>query len=248
LGLRGVPRSERSQRSRGFLFLELAIAAAMTGRARQVLVFENGYGALNPRLSERQVGAHTTKAAHPTSVARMHSAIAAAGLHIPIELPHLSETKADHIAQIPTLARDLIALTVSCDGFPLRKPAAKQCGECSSCVLRQQSLVASGLEAYDRKDYLRSVFRGDEVGRPEALLMSYQAWMCHSLSDEMFASDALMLWPELRPSTVRQPDFGLVDSLRLLRRWGAEWYEMTRINPSLGRRLQWPNTVLTSAA
>jgi hypothetical protein len=51
---------------------------------------------------------------------------------------------------------DLVNLTVSCDSHPLRE-ARKQCGCCTSCLLRRLSLHAGGLGAQDD----RALYRED---------------------------------------------------------------------------------------
>src|SRR5207248_1931665 len=59
---------ERSQRSRGFMFLVLGFATAITAGLRQLRVYENGVGAINLPYLESQVGTHSTRAMHPLTL------------------------------------------------------------------------------------------------------------------------------------------------------------------------------------
>lgn len=70
-------------------------------------------------------------------------------------------TKGKMVAKVARMGhKDLALMSVSCDGFPLRK-RSRQCGTCTSCLLRRASLLVGGLHNEDRKvtgEYLFDVF------------------------------------------------------------------------------------------
>jgi 7-cyano-7-deazaguanine synthase in queuosine biosynthesis len=143
---------ERSQRSRAFLFLSIAIAAAHAGGAATINMCENGIGAMNLPYSDRQLGVDTSRAAHPETLRRMQS-LAVAVLERPIAIrnPLFGFTKAEACRLLPREWLPLVAQTVSCDiGFTDRRSGPQLCGVCSSCLLRRHALHAAGLGNIDR--------------------------------------------------------------------------------------------------
>jgi hypothetical protein len=67
--------------------------------------------------------------------------------------------------------RNAIKHTVSCDGsFSRRVRSKRQCGVCTSCLLRRQSLTAAGLAEYDFvKDYEFDVFKANAFQNTDRL-------------------------------------------------------------------------------
>jgi len=142
--------NERSQRSRGFLFGTLGAVAVAMADGTEVVFYENGIGAINLRYSPAQFGTHSTRATNPVALAHL-SEFLEAYLEQPVHfrLPNLFSTKAEMCSRLATSPlRSSIERTVTCDGFPRRQKAA-QCGYCTSCLLRRQSLWAAGLQAED---------------------------------------------------------------------------------------------------
>jgi hypothetical protein len=78
--------------------------------------------------------------------------------------------------------RDHLDLTFSCDGFPVRAKDKAQCGLCTSCLLRRQSIESAGLSAFDSKGYLHDFTRAG-VSFPEKQLHSLLAmdWQAHRI-------------------------------------------------------------------
>lgn len=225
---------DRWQRSRGFLYEALAVVVADLARVPAILVFENGYGALNPRLGEQQHGAYATKSTHPWVLEQWTAWTRALGYTASTRLPHRWDTKAELVARIPVGLRDGIRETASCDAFPLRRPRQKQCGICGSCVLRRQSLVAAGLVQHDRDDYAADPLGGSDVAR----LMAFQAWQFRSLRPDGALSSGRR-WPELSIGLDDQPSLEAEMNLALLRRYGAEWAAIAEADPVRGAELRW---------
>lgn len=233
---------EKSQRSRSLLFMALGTAVRAMSGTGHVAVFENGVGAYNPRLDDQQVGSQANRGTHPQVIAAYERVLDAAGIPVRIVLPHRFETKAESMAAMPAAAHPLIALTASCDAYPLRRSDAKQCGRCGSCILRRQSLVAAGLDHLDRTDYaILPLARPVSVGDIERL-MARQAWQFETALDVGDWDEAIARWPSLRldGDMLDQEREAVID---LFRRYGREWADIVARRPALGRSLGWPATV-----
>ena len=152
--LRGQ-KEEKGQRTRGLVFLTLGVAAAMQAEADTLWVYENGIGALNLPLNEIQLGVDNYRGVHPRSL-MMAECLFELALEQPIRIrnPFLFHTKAEMCKALkPAGLASAVQLTVSCDSFPLRLPGKpSQCGHCTSCVLRRQSLFVAGYKEYDPSD------------------------------------------------------------------------------------------------
>jgi len=121
--LRATDVAEPTQRARGFVFLALAAAVAEQAGCATIALCENGIGALSLPYNRTQVGAHTTRAAHPLALDRMGRFLGAAlGRPIRIRNPYLFETKGQMCARLAGLGiADLAARSVSCDTFASRR-------------------------------------------------------------------------------------------------------------------------------
>ena len=145
-------KEEKGQRTRGLVFLALGAAAALQAKADTLWVNENGVGALNLPLNESQLGVDNYRGVHPRSL-MMAEDLFELALEQPLRIrnPFLFHTKAEMCKALePAGLAPAVQHTVSCDSYPLRlhgKPS--QCGYCTSCVLRRQSLLAAGYEEYD---------------------------------------------------------------------------------------------------
>lgn len=165
-GLSGASKSgqERSQRSRAFLFLSIAVAAAHAGGAETINMCENGIGAMNLPVSERQIGIDTSRAAHPVTLHRMRAlSETVLGRSVRIRNPLFAATKAQACRALPVEWLPLVPKTVSCDiGFTDRRPGPQLCGTCSSCLLRRHALHAAGMRDVDRGEpYRVDIFSPD---------------------------------------------------------------------------------------
>ena len=132
-------------RARGVVYALAGAAAALVHGERALAVYENGVGALNLPYTRAEVGLDHSRSVHPLSL-RLASGFVSAVLGDPFRIhnPFLFDTKAAMLAGLTADGlHGLIALTSSCDSPHRREPV--QCGYCSSCVLRRQSIAAAGL-------------------------------------------------------------------------------------------------------
>lgn len=156
---------ERTQRTRGFAFTAVGAVAAVVAGAGSLRLYENGVGAINLPYIDSQLGAQSTRAMHPMAILLIEELIrVACGNQLPLELPNLYRTKGDICASLAhSTFGDLATATVSCDSYPLRLPGAKQCGFCTSCLLRRQALLAGGIRddlgAQDLLGYRFNIYR-----------------------------------------------------------------------------------------
>jgi 7-cyano-7-deazaguanine synthase in queuosine biosynthesis len=144
-------REEKGQRTRALVYLALGAATAAQAGTDTLWVYENGVGALNLPLSKSQLGVDNYRGVHPVTLV-MFEELLELTMDRPVRIrdPFLFRTKADLCkALIQGGIGDLVSKTVSCDGFAQRVARRAQCGVCTSCVLRRQSLLAAGLGAHD---------------------------------------------------------------------------------------------------
>ena len=162
--LRGY-REEPSQRTRALVFLVLGVATALQADTDTLWVYENGVGAMNLPLNETQLGIDNYRGVHPRSLMLAQDFLSLAlGQPVHIKNPFQFSTKAQMCKSlVGSGVADAVSHTVSCDGFPQRiRNQPSQCGRCTSCILRRQSLQTSGLEQFDRGyryDVLRAQMR-----------------------------------------------------------------------------------------
>ena len=139
-----------SMRTRSFQFLALGVLAAEAiakyGRSTrtELLVCENGLIALNPPLTPRRMGSHSTRTTHPYFLQTFQEIIKSVGLPVSIANPYRHYTKAEMAlrhAEQPSF-RSLASTTVSCGKWKRRN---QQCGRCVPCLIRRASLHAAGV-------------------------------------------------------------------------------------------------------
>lgn len=178
-----------SMRTRSFQFLALgALAAEAVAKYRQsaraeLLVCENGLIALNPPLTPRRMGSHSTRTAHPHFLHSVQDILNSVGLPITISNPYRHCTKGEmalpHAGE--STFRNLASTTVSCGKWKRRN---QQCGRCVPCLIRRASLYAASV--IDDTDYqypdLKSVM-GDEEGRDD--LIAVQAALLRNPMSEL---------------------------------------------------------------
>jgi hypothetical protein len=108
--------TERSSRSRGFLFAATAVFAAAAHGIREAIMPENGQLAINPPLTPARLAASSTRSVHPWVLRHLNDLINALGGDVTVRNPFLMLTKGD-VCRVATQsglsARDLAA-TVSC--------------------------------------------------------------------------------------------------------------------------------------
>lgn len=140
----GVQPRNKLFRARGLVFTLLGVVCARLKGRKSLNVYENGIGAINLPYRKSAVGLDHSRSMHPITLSLVGSLVSELlNEKITIQNPFLFSTKAQ-MCQI--LAQDkqhkLVSVTKSCDS-PHRHKKTNQCGYCSSCILRKQSLAAA---------------------------------------------------------------------------------------------------------
>ncbi len=145
-----------AQRSRGLVFMLIGIACAHHIGKESLSLYENGIGAINLPYTKGEVGLDQAKSVHPLSLLHV-SQLASAILNTPFHItnPFWLWTKAQMVESLINIdGKELIALSSSCDRVRRLQNGLTQCGICTSCLLRRQSLSTLGFNDttnYDQK-------------------------------------------------------------------------------------------------
>lgn len=165
-------QEDKWQRCRGLVFLAIGAVSALQAGTDTLWVFENGIGALNLPLNKTQLGVDNYRGVHPRSL-MMAEDLFELALDKPLRIrnPFLFRTKAEMCRALgPVGVASAVQFTVSCDSFPLRVSGRPQCGVCTSCILRRQSLLAAGYDDYDpHSGYLYNAFSDGSKIAPNQL-------------------------------------------------------------------------------
>ncbi|MEA2880608.1 MAG: hypothetical protein QOF14_5804 [Hyphomicrobiales bacterium] len=140
-----------SMRTRSFQFVALGVLAAQAiaefrgKKSIDLYVCENGFIALNPPLTPRRMGSHSTRTAHPHFLESMQELITAAKIPVRIVNPYVHKTKGEMAAVHAGTAsfRAFAAETVSCGHW---KRKNQQCGRCLPCLIRRAALHRAGIK------------------------------------------------------------------------------------------------------
>jgi len=186
-----LPEKNFSQRSRGLVFILIGAACAHHMGSSSLFIYENGVGAINLPYSKAEVGLDQAMSVHPLSLLRVGKLVSSLlGIPFQVANPYWLWTKAQMVESLVyTEKNELISLSSSCDRKHRRQEGITQCGVCTSCLLRRQSLSALGVEDpthYDKNliDKNGSHFRAMQyqINRIRTLLKQEDPWM--SLSEE----------------------------------------------------------------
>lgn len=139
-------------RTRSLNFLAMgALMAASIGRGRTTLfVPENGLIAINPPLTNRRIGALSTRTTHPYYLDQIQKVMDMVGIDVELENPYAQKTKGEMFLQCASQPRlrAMAPRTVSCGKW---KRTGVQCGRCVPCLIRHASFHAAGVR--DLTDY-----------------------------------------------------------------------------------------------
>jgi 7-cyano-7-deazaguanine synthase in queuosine biosynthesis len=230
LSLASGRSAESTQRTRGFLFLAAGVATALTAGKNVLRVYENGIGAINLPLLESQRGSQATRAVHPRTVQMMEwLATSLSGVAFRIELPHLWSTKAELLRKAPPMLSEAYLSSVSCDsGFATRTEGARPCGRCTSCILRRQSVIASGLVQID----IGHQYRHRLDAAPLFWELRASLWQIHRIQVALNDPDPwhafLNEFPQVLDVPATERESGRAAVLRLYGQYCAEWQTMAR--------------------
>jgi 7-cyano-7-deazaguanine synthase in queuosine biosynthesis len=236
-GLRAERKEESSQRTRGFLFLTLGAVSAIAAGTRELYLYENGVGAINLPYDGTQVGTYNSRATHPSTLLRMEDFIEAlTGEEFAIVNPFLFFTKAEMCRYVAVQELgELMPLTFSCDGFPVRAKNRGQCGSCTSCLLRRQAIELAGLSRYDQNGYLNDLvsptFAGSDNQLHDLRAMNWQAHRIREAVSRANAWEALVsefielkkVEVDLCRNHIMQPAELQSKLLHLYSRYASEW-------------------------
>ncbi len=186
-------KEESSQRTRGFLFLILGVIMALKAGLNRLHLYENGIGAINLPYNASQNGAMNSRATNPLFLLRVESLLYRI-TEKPFQImnPFLFQTKGEmckHQA-VHSLA-NLLPLTFSCDGFPVRTAGKPQCGWCTSCLLRRLSLEVGGHSELDDGDmYIVDLLSVDsKVSDRQLRNLKAMEWQYQKLSRRLAGID-----------------------------------------------------------
>jgi len=145
-----TPSSEKSfgQRSRGLVFMLIGAACAYRIGFSELYIYENGIGAINLPYSKAEVGLDHAKSVHPLSLLYVGELISIIlNTQFQIINPFWLWTKAQMVESLSVNSdTDLINLSSSCDRARRLEKGITQCGICTSCLLRRQSLIALNID------------------------------------------------------------------------------------------------------
>jgi len=226
--------ASRRSRARVAAFAILGSAYALLEQQTALAVYENGPGALNLPFRASEVGLDHSRGVHPISFAWISQFISTvSGTNFTVHNPFIGWTKAEMCRVIDEMDLSAIAkITRSCDRSP--RSNIRQCGTCSSCILRRQALLAS--RTPDTSKYLGH--RGTDTQRKKYLAESHLPYMMYQARNLRRIFESEDAWDVLRhnhttllgdmpmrlPSSTGQlgPDFSR-ELVEVLRRYGHEW-------------------------
>lgn len=193
----GAGDGEQSQRTRGFLFLAFGSVVADAAGVDELRVYENGVGALNLPLTNAQRGAMNTRAMRPETLRSMGELIGRMrDRPFTIANPSFFRTKAEMCASAPSALEPLMRLSVSCDtGLTYRASSVPLCGQCTSCLLRRQALLAGGCSEVDSGDLEQ--MRGDVLRAPPRRAAPELVWMLNQAAVIERALQTVAPWESL---------------------------------------------------
>ncbi|MCH2085754.1 MAG: hypothetical protein MK175_01095, partial [Pseudoalteromonas sp.] len=143
-------KTDISMRGRSFNFLAMAVLgisalrnANCDSRIETIVVPENGYISINPPLTRRRIGSHSTRTTHPNFLSRLESLLRDTGFHVKFVNPYQFKTKGEMLAECvdQDAIRKAVPLSVSCSHWHREH---KQCGHCVPCLIRRASVFHAG--------------------------------------------------------------------------------------------------------
>ena len=223
-----LPEKNFHQRTRGLVFMLIGAACAYHIGSNSLFIYENGIGAINLPYSKAQVGIDQAKSVHPLSLLRV-SELLSSILDSPFQVtnPFWLWTKAQMVESlISNEGKKLIPLSSSCDRIHRLEDGITQCGVCTSCLLRRQSLCASGIDdqtIYDNKfkdkndSHLTAMLH--QVNRIRMLLKETNPWV--SLSKEYYDLDDIV--DQISSKTNQEPSYLRMQIIQLYSKYVDEW-------------------------
>lgn len=139
-------KTDVTMRGRSFNFLAMSVLGISALRnvnndssISTIIVPENGYISINPPLTRRRIGSHSTRTTHPHFLSRLESLLRDAGFHVKFINPYQYKTKGEMLAECvdQKAIEKAIPLSVSCSHWHREH---LQCGHCVPCIIRRASV------------------------------------------------------------------------------------------------------------
>lgn len=220
---RRIPKNKR-HRARGIVFLLIGSAVALSNGQNILHIYENGIGAINLPYPGG-IGRDHSKAVHPISLIRVANLISSLTQQsFSIINPFCFLTKAQMCEPLPEKYGVILNQSISCD--QLRHEKNQQCGYCSSCLLRKQAFITSGIK--DKTNYAIPHIHSAETKHYEYLnhMQGQVNLICQALQEPdpwyAFAS----IYPDDLPLIVsmsKNPTDSQESLLTLYRTYVKEW-------------------------
>ncbi|MFA6309936.1 MAG: Qat anti-phage system QueC-like protein QatC [Sterolibacterium sp.] len=182
-------------RTRSFNFFAMGTLVAATlarqlpqGARVPLFIPENGLIAINPPLTNRRVGALSTRTTHPHYLALIQSVLELVGLPVQFHNRYANKTKGEMIQQClePDILKVIARLTVSCGKW---KRSGQQCGKCVPCLIRRASFHTAGW-----LDQTRYNPFGDDLRQVLGHGVDSDDLMAMILASRRFQGESLLTW------------------------------------------------------
>ena len=143
-------KTDISMRGRSFNFLAMAVLGISALRnanndssIQTIVVPENGYISINPPLTRRRLGSHSTRTTHPNFLRKLESLLQDTGFHVKFVNPYQFKTKGEMLAECidQEAIKKAVPLSVSCSHWHREH---MQCGHCVPCLIRRASVNHAG--------------------------------------------------------------------------------------------------------
>ena len=195
-GLKG--KSDTSMRGRSFNFLAIAVLGIMALRNANddpnigtIIIPENGYIAINPPLTRRRIGSHSTRTTHPYFLSRLEGLLTDAGFGVNFINPYQFKTKGEMLVECKdqTAIAKAVPLSVSCSHWHRENI---QCGYCVPCLVRRSSVYHANItndadyERLDLKNILKENGIRDDLQAVQTAIIrltksgDYSSWLRQS--------------------------------------------------------------------
>jgi hypothetical protein len=173
-------RGRGLHRTRSFVFQALGAVEAYGAGSNELLQCENGTASLTLSPVPKAFSWETSKGVHPRFLSEMSTLLSMVfDSTFDIRNPHLFQTKAEMCGAIREAGLvEAIRATTSCEFFPQRLTQKSACGKCGPCLLRRQSLFASGLSCFDSSGGYRYDVRSAETRIPGDGRVQLDAMQC----------------------------------------------------------------------
>lgn len=175
-------KKNKISRARGIVFMLVGAAYAFLNRQSYLEIYENGIGALNLPYRASEIGLDHSRGVHPLTlfyVSRLLSSLFQTSFEV--KNPFQFWTKAEMCSYISDPL--LVSWTSSCDSKH-RKPEARQCGYCTSCVLRRISLMVA--EIPDTSNYITNHKKRSELDQEKKKAFLSMAFQARKLREKCF--------------------------------------------------------------